>query len=44
MVLIAGKGHEGFQVAGDTTTPFDDAQVAQAALSMTHGEATCSPS
>ncbi len=44
VVLVAGKGHEGFQVAGDTTTPFNDAQVAQAALSMTHEEATCSPS
>ncbi|HKT17744.1 MAG TPA: UDP-N-acetylmuramoyl-L-alanyl-D-glutamate--2,6-diaminopimelate ligase [Stellaceae bacterium] len=33
VVLIAGKGHERGQIVGDRTLPFDDAQVAQAALS-----------
>jgi UDP-N-acetylmuramoyl-L-alanyl-D-glutamate--2,6-diaminopimelate ligase len=32
MVLIAGKGHEKYQVIGDRTLPFDDVDVAQAAL------------
>ncbi|MEI6700827.1 MAG: UDP-N-acetylmuramoyl-L-alanyl-D-glutamate--2,6-diaminopimelate ligase [Actinomycetota bacterium] len=44
VVLVAGKGHEGFQVAGDTTLPFNDAQIAQAALASANEEATCSPS
>jgi UDP-N-acetylmuramoyl-L-alanyl-D-glutamate--2,6-diaminopimelate ligase len=31
-VLIAGKGHETYQVVGDRTLPFDDATVAREAL------------
>jgi len=34
VVLIAGKGHEKYQVIGDRTTPFDDVEVARAALSQ----------
>jgi UDP-N-acetylmuramoyl-L-alanyl-D-glutamate--2,6-diaminopimelate ligase len=32
VVLIAGKGHEKYQVIGGTTHPFDDVEVARAAL------------
>ena len=32
LVLIAGKGHETYQVVGDRTLPFDDAAVAREAL------------
>jgi UDP-N-acetylmuramoyl-L-alanyl-D-glutamate--2,6-diaminopimelate ligase len=32
LVLIAGKGHESYQVIGDRTLPFDDVEVARAAL------------
>ncbi|MEO6222336.1 MAG: UDP-N-acetylmuramoyl-L-alanyl-D-glutamate--2,6-diaminopimelate ligase [Vicinamibacterales bacterium] len=34
VVLIAGKGHEKYQVIGDRTSPFDDVEVARAALSQ----------
>lgn len=34
VVLIAGKGHEKYQVIGDRTLPFDDVEVAKAALSQ----------
>ena len=32
LILIAGKGHEKYQVVGDRTIPFDDVDVARAAL------------
>jgi UDP-N-acetylmuramoyl-L-alanyl-D-glutamate--2,6-diaminopimelate ligase len=32
MVLIAGKGHEKFQITREGTVPFDDVQVARSAL------------
>jgi UDP-N-acetylmuramoyl-L-alanyl-D-glutamate--2,6-diaminopimelate ligase len=32
LVLIAGKGHEKYQVIGDKVLPFDDVAVAREAL------------
>jgi UDP-N-acetylmuramoyl-L-alanyl-D-glutamate--2,6-diaminopimelate ligase len=33
VVLIAGKGHETYQIIGTQTLPFDDVEVAREALS-----------
>ena len=32
LILIAGKGHEKYQAIGDRVLPFDDVEVARAAL------------
>ncbi len=42
VVLIAGKGHETYQVIGKTRRPFDDCQVAAAAIQKRRSRATTS--
>jgi UDP-N-acetylmuramoyl-L-alanyl-D-glutamate--2,6-diaminopimelate ligase len=37
LILIAGKGHEKYQVIGNRTLPFDDVEVARAALGARRG-------
>lgn len=40
LVLIAGKGHEQYQLAGEHSLPFDDAAVAREALELRERNAT----
>jgi len=40
VVIIAGKGHETYQIIGDVTRPFDDREVAAAALRRLEQSAT----
>ncbi|OIP41038.1 hypothetical protein AUJ95_03880 [Candidatus Desantisbacteria bacterium CG2_30_40_21] len=37
IVLIAGKGHEDYQIVGDKTTHFDDREVARDGLNEVQG-------
>ena len=39
VVLIAGKGHEDYQIIGEEKRPFSDLAQAQAALARRHGKA-----
>ena len=34
VAVIAGKGHEHGQIIGETTLPFDDAEIAREAITM----------
>ena len=43
MILIAGKGHETYQIIGDTSRPFDDRAVAQSVLSVLQTEVDKQP-
>jgi UDP-N-acetylmuramoyl-L-alanyl-D-glutamate--2,6-diaminopimelate ligase len=40
VLLIAGKGHESGQIVGSRTLPFDDAEVARAAVAAIEGRGT----
>jgi len=40
VLLIAGKGHEDYQIIGTTKRPFDDRAVGRSALSRHHGAMT----
>ena len=37
LVLLAGKGHEQYQVIGDRELPFDDVEIARHALTRRSG-------
>jgi UDP-N-acetylmuramyl-tripeptide synthetase/UDP-N-acetylmuramoyl-tripeptide--D-alanyl-D-alanine ligase len=43
VLVIAGKGHETYQIVGDRTLPFDDAAIARDALATLAPAATASP-
>ena len=40
VLVIAGKGHETGQIVGDRVFPFNDAQVARAAIDVLDGKGT----
>ena len=44
MILIAGKGHETYQIIGNQTIPFDDRLIAQKALELLEKPNTTGPS
>ena len=41
LVLVAGKGHEKYQVIGDRALPFDDVAVAREALARRRTDSRC---